>query len=254
MKRLALALSLGIATAVSSPAFAACDDPIKVGWEPWPPFQIPTESGAPNGIDPDILREIGARTGCEITFHETPWKRHLRMVANGDLHIAPAANKTAERDAYAKWTVSYMPYEAILWTDAEASSSFDSLKAYLDAGHSVGIIRGITLGEKMDALLAQPEYADQVRENKSTKINIRMIAAGRLDGLVDNATTTGYIAKQENLRDEIKPSELVVQSDDIHFMFSDTATPQETIDLFDEAIREMKADGTIQKIVGEYTN
>jgi polar amino acid transport system substrate-binding protein len=254
MRRGLLGLILA-ATTLSAPALAApCPDPVKVGWEPWPPFQIAGEEGEPKGIDPDILREIGKLTGCEITFHETPWKRHLRMVEAGKLDVAPAASKTAERDAYSKWTTSYLPYQAILWTSADDDGSYEDLEDFLKSGKSVGIIRGVSLGEEADALLEQPAYRKNVIENKSTKLNIRQIAAGRMDALIDNSATTGHLARQEGLRDKLRATDVAVQSEPIYFMFSDTSTSQETIAAFNEAIGQLKASGKIQEIVDKYTN
>ena len=241
-------------TAFATPATAAgCEKPIRVGWEAWSPFQIPAE-GEPKGIDPDILRAIEKVSGCDIEFHETPWKRNLRALETGKLDVALAASITEERDKYAKWTISYLPYSSILWTGSDDNVNYGSLEDYLDSGNNLGIIRGFSYGETTDAILENAAYSDQIQENKSAKLNLRMIAADRIDGTLGNQFTMGYFAKREGLFDAVRATDVVVQSEPIYFMFSEKSTSDATIEKFDEAIRTLKADGTIQKIVDKYTN
>ena len=230
-----------------------CPDPIKVGWEPWPPFNIPADEGVV-GIDPDIFRAVANETGCDVVFNKIPWKRHLRMIKEGEIDVAMAAAKTPERDEYAKWSEHYLPYSAILWVSSDDDQKYQSLHHFLESGKSIGFIRGSTFGEEADNLLEKEKYAKQLQPTKSTSLNIRMIAAGRLDGLIDNSLSTGYAAKQEGLRGDIKKSGVTVDASAIRYMLSEQSVPDELVKKINIAIGELKEDGKIQSIVDKYTN
>ena len=242
-----------VALSVSTAAAEVCDRPLTVGFEtPWPPFQI-KEGGEFKGIDAEIIREIGDRTGCEMNIEETPWKRQLRGAKTGEIDIVPAANKTDERDEYSLWTIDYLPYSSILWVDSKDSTNYESLEEFLMSGKSFGKIRGVTLGEKTDEMTSE-KYKDQVKENRNTELNLKMISAGRLDGVVDNALVVGYVAKQEGIRDDIRRTDVTVLSDPLYFLLSEKSMTDEIVQAFNEALKEMKSDGTIQNIVDKYTN
>lgn len=254
MRRTSLYSLVGLFFAFSATQASAevCPDPIKVGWEPWPPFNIPETAGVA-GIDPDIFRAVADEIGCEVTFKQIPWKRHLRMVKKGEIDVATGANKTTERDKYAKWSEHYLPYSAILWISPDDDQSYENLRNFLDSGKSLGFIRGSTFGEESDKILEEEKYADQLQPTKSTSLNIRMVAAGRLDGFIENALTAGYAAKQEGLRGEIKESGVTVDASAIRFMFSEKSVSDELVKKVDLAIKELKKNGKIQSIADKYT-
>jgi len=249
---LAAVMGVGLVATASVASAEICPDPIKVGWEDWPPFNIPGENEV-KGIDPDIFRDIANNIGCEVTFVEVPWKRHLRKVELGEIDVAMAAAKTPERDKYSKWSSHYLPYSAILWVSDDDSNSYRSLEHFLEEGNTVGIIRGSTYGKEADELLKKDKYKEQVKPNKSQNLNIRLITADRLDGLIDNSLTTGFVAREEGLRTEIKESGVVVDESAIRYMFSKESVSDELVAAVDKAIEKLKADGTIQAIVDKYT-
>lgn len=250
-------LSTALATAfvaltVSTASAEPCPDPIKVGWEHWPPFNI-SDGESVKGIDPDILRAVAEEAGCEVNFQEVPWKRLLRGIETGKMDLAMAANKTPERSKYAVFSDNYLPYQATLWVSSDDETTYKSLEDFLKKGNRLGAESGATFGEKADRILNMDDYKDQIKFNNSSKLNIRMLASGRLDGLLENGITAGYMAKEEGLRDKIRKTEVVPQNAHIRYMLSKKTTSEETIDALNQAIAHLKNDGTIDEIVLKYT-
>jgi polar amino acid transport system substrate-binding protein len=252
MKRSLIALA---AIMAASPALAGpvCERPISIGYEDWPPFEIPAEGGEPTGINPDIHRALAEITGCEIKWIKAPWKRVLRKVESGDLDIANTASVTEERSQYANFSTSYLDYEAILFLHSDDTASYGSLRDFMDAGESLGIALGYSYGNEADSLLAEEAYKGQVQELKSPALTTKLLAAGRIDGTIGNRYTLGYTARENGVRDDLRATNTVVQTDPVHFMFSKESVSQTVIDGFNKAIEQLKADGTIDKIVAKYT-
>ena len=251
MRFLLIALTFFLAV---PPAFAdtVCTRPLTVGYEDWAPFEAATDRG-PAGINVAIHEAIAAKTGCELVWQNRPWKRVLRNIERGKADIANTASITPERRDYARFSNPYLPYEAILFLQADDTRQYDSLQAFLDAGNTLAITRGYTYGDAADALLDRPNYADQIVVTDSHESSVRGLAFGRVDGTVGNRYTLGHTAKVNGLVRKIRATDTVVQSEPVHFMFSKESVPQKVIDAFNDAITELKTEGTIQKIVNEHT-
>ena len=252
MRKTAITL---LATLVATPGLAAevCERPLNIGHEEWAPFEFSGNGETLKGINVEIHKAIAEKTGCDITWVKSPWKRLLRQVEQGELDVANTASITEERSAYANFSTSYLSYEAVLFLGADDTAQYDSLRAFMDAGNDIAIARGYAYGDEADTLLAKDQYADQVEVMNKPELSVRMVAAGRIDGTIGNRYTLGYTAREDGVADKIRATDTVVQSDPVHFMFSKESVPQKVIDAYDEAITELKADGTIQKIVDDYT-
>lgn len=248
----ALALAGTVVPMGSAAASSPCDEPLKFGWEAWPPYQFKAD-GKLQGIDVDIARALADETGCEVEWTGLPWKRHLKMVDKGTMDAAMAGSYTKERDTYITYSEPYLPYESILWVSAENDTEYTSLVDFLDEGNALGVARGYTYGEDTDKLLKMDKYADQVTRNDKVMFNIRMAAKGRIQGTLGNRYTIAYRAKENNIRNKIRATKAVVQSSDIHIMWSEESVPQKVVDAWDNAIVKLKENGTFQEIVNKYT-
>jgi len=239
-------------TATSVGAATPCDEPLKMGWENWPPYQI-KQDGAPKGIDMDTMRAIAKETGCKIKWVESPWKRQLRSVKKGNIDAALTANYTEDRDKYGTFSEKYLDYESVLWVPSNHNGNYSSLKEFLEAGNTVGVARGFTYGDKADKLLKSGKYKDQVKQNNKVVLNIRMTAAQRVDGTIGNRYTIGYQAKQNGVRGKIRATDAIVQSSPVHILWSEKSVPKDVIKAWDKAIVKLRNDGTFQEIVDKYT-
>ena len=243
-----------LVVAYSSPVMASdvCDEPLKIGYEKFFPFEG-KENGEMVGINIDMQEKISKKIGCNIVWMESPWKRLLRSVKNGEIDIANTASINPEREKYANFSIPYLPYEAILFVGKGARNTADSLKSYLDDGHSLAIVREYDYGENTMSLLEKKEYEKQIKVTSSPELSVRIVAAGRVDATIGNRYTLSHTAQENGLRDKITATNTVVQSSPIHVMFSKKSVPQKVIDAYNAAIEDLKEDGTIQAIVDKYT-
>jgi len=249
-----LAMTATFTFAAHAASAAVCEDPLTIGWGSYPPFQIEADGGdGPKGIDADVMAEISEITGCEIEWKKRPFKRQLTEVEQGSLDAAAALAKSEDRSEYAKWGGPYVPFNSNLWVNSEVSGSFEDLEAFLDAGHKLGIVRGYEYPGKTKSILDKEAYQDQIRRHDGDETNIKLVAAGRTDGTLGNNFVLGYIAQQEGVADKVTQTDVNVFGDPAYFMFSKKSVSDETVSAINNAIAQLKEDGTIQQIVKEYT-
>jgi len=243
-----------IVLAMAAPASAqgACDRTFKVSWEPWPPYQIDQGDGPPTGIDMEMVKAVAEEVGCDVKFVELPWKRQLRQIKKGKIDLTPAANYTEKRDEFAHYSEPYLDFESILWVNAGDSEGYNSLKDFLDGGKRLGVTQGWTYGDTADKLIDMGEYQKQIDKNSKVKLNIRMTAAGRVDGTLGNRYTIAYQAKEQGVRENIRRTNAVVQSAPVHIIFSEKSVSKETVETWSDAIKKLKKNGTIEEITKEF--
>ena len=243
-----------LVVAYSSPVMASdvCDEPLKIGYEEFFPFEG-KENSEMVGINIDIQEKISRKIGCNIVWVESPWKRLLRSVENGEIDIANTASINPKREKYANFSIPYLPYEAILFVGEGSKNTANSLKSYLDEGHSLAIVREYDYGEETMSLIEKKEYKEQINVTNAPELSVRIVAAGRVDATIGNRYTLSHTAQENGVRDKITATNTVVQSSPIHFMFSKKSVPQKVIDAYNEAIVDLKAEGAIQVIVDKYT-
>jgi len=245
------AVAIGVVMFVAAAAARACPDPLRVGVTDWPPFDTPTRDGA-TGITPDILRAVAERLDCDLTFHRRPWGRLLDELRKGELDVTGAAHRTDARESYARFSKSYMPYKAVLFVDAADTDSYPKLGAFLDDGHSLAVIRGYTYGEATDELLAEPDHAGKVFEMYSADESVRALTHDRVAGMLGNPHVVRYFARKQDVGDEIRRTDAVVQNMPVHFMFSKASVSAAFVARFDDALMAVKRAGRVEAITREH--
>lgn len=247
---LVVVAGLGFAVPAAK-AEPVCPEPLIQGWEPWPPYQIARADG-PSGIDIQIVDAIAARMGCAVERREMPWSRLLDSIAAGEVDFAVQANHTEDRAEFAYYSEPYLPYQTRLIVEAGRQRNYDSLRAFLAEGNTVGIVQDYDYGETVDGLLTKPRYSDQIIEAYSVGAHVRPLVRGRVDGVVAERFVFAHEAGKAGVRDEIAITGLTVTSVQTYAIFSKESTSEATVAAFNDAMAEVKADGTFGAIIDRY--
>jgi len=245
-----LVLGAVLALGAVGPA-KACE--LRVGWQVWAPYQMPGDSG-PKGLDIALIRTVAERAGCAVAFQQVPWTRLLQDVESGDMDVALAAARNAEREGYAHFTEPYR-FERVgvmVRRDDQAIQALDSLKEMIDAGRTIGLWRDYHYGETVAKLRADPAYADGFKVIHEGRTLVRMLAAGRVDATLGDPVADVYTARQLGVADKVKPHGLTVLKTPVHFMLSQESVPASARTRLNEAIAALRADGTLEALVRDY--
>lgn len=161
-------------------AQAACTKPITVGLSDLG-YGAYQEKGETRGLMPDMLQELGRRSGCEMVFLYRPRARVLLEFSRGELDVLTSALRTPERDQSGVYLpYGYTKHDLLLREDLPLS--IDSLAEVERRPElRVGLVRGISIGAldaRIEVLIAakRVEYSSDFA-NLSAKLKAGRVQA-----------------------------------------------------------------------------
>lgn len=253
--RLGALLALLIATSWGGASAQACV--LRVGWEPYAIYTFVDEAGEVTGADIELIKAIGQEIGCELRFEELPWARVLLEIERGMLDLASSASRSAEREAYAFFSETYRQAEVAIYLRRGEGEKhrMASLAEVPRRGFRLGTIAGYYYGPEFDALMKDAAFAAQVDAAVDYPTNLRKLLHGRIDGyLVDDVGVLVAEARALGIEDKIERHPLRFPGEALHLMFSRKSVDPKQIEAVDRALRRMKADGRLRRIMDKYLN
>lgn len=234
-------------------AMAQCPDKeIRVGWEPWPPYAM-MRDGRLTGLDLDMIRLLLDEMGCSYRFIERPWKRLLLEVEQGKLDLASGASKTAERQQYGLFSHSYRTESAVLLVRRTATVTPLSLDDVVAQQFRLAITRGYYYGDDFDRLNQQPAFRALLQPSKEDRMNLKKLAAGRVDGVLADPFAAAARLREEGLTDQVRV-QMTVHANEVYFLLSRQTMSAAFVEQLDQALTKVRADGRYQEIIDQYLN
>ncbi|MDX1569210.1 MAG: transporter substrate-binding domain-containing protein [Xanthomonadales bacterium] len=235
---------------VGSAAVGQCQ--LSVGWEPWPPYQFEAEDGSISGLDGDLMNAIMAEMPCEAEWMAATWKRQLERLQSGKLGAALGASYTPARAEWGRFSEPYRQAVNHLVVTPELDGQFDSLEAFLAAGHKLGVMKDYHYGDDVMATLANAAYSAQIEPTQASEANMLKLTSGRVDGILMDAFVAANLKHEMGVEDKVAAQAIAVSTDDIYALFSKASVDAATVERFNAVLAKLKADGTIQEIIGRY--
>jgi polar amino acid transport system substrate-binding protein len=206
---------------------------------PFPPF----EKGQPpdvTGYDPDIVNGIAERLELEVTYEDTSFETIFRDTAQGKFDLAVAASTiTPERERTVDFSDPYyLTDQSLLVAEGSDIASADDL-----AGAIVGA-QDATTGETY----ANDETdAEEVRGFPEGPDAIAALQTGQVDAvIIDRPVAEDAVEQQGEV--EIAQELVTRELYGIAFAEDNDALRED----FNEALAEMKDDGTIADLYEKY--
>lgn len=214
------------------------------------PFVIHQADGHISGIDVDVIAEIAARTGLNIRIGLKPWLRLEQDFHEGNaVGCGFAYSRTAERLAYMQFTqVPLHTTEYVLFYRRDRLPEFSGLDSM--RGRTIAVNRGFRRPAAFDEALAAGQF--KLFEVTKDRQSMQMLERGRIDAVLANLDVGRYLIKQLGLSEQIVAGP-PLSSMPTFLVFS--LDPQYTayVPRFDQALRQVIADGTYQRIFERYT-
>ncbi len=210
------------------------------------------ENGEVRGIGVELVREGLRRLGYTAELSVLPWTRALQMTQDGDVDGIFCAFYSEDRAVYLKYMEEPLAYEAqMLYALPGNPVAFDGTMASLKP-YRIGILQDYYYGEAFEAAVEAGEL--KVERVTDIPTNIHKLLEGRIDVMVDHRYSMGYYLKRLGVTDEI--AELPVpfrEPAPLYLAFTKKRfIDRSLIEALDQAIRDMKKDGTYEEIVDSY--
>ena len=158
------------------------------------PYEWLDEDGQYLGIAADIMKLLEQRLGVDFKFvrANNSWAEVLDAARKGEVDMVSCLVRTPERDAYLHFSEPYLSSVAVIISEQSRGyiGSLDRL-----SGKTVAIHKGHFTDE-----LLQTNYPDiRIIHTQTIQQALQMVATGRAEAFVGDATAAGYVMKQEGL-------------------------------------------------------
>ncbi|MDI5831041.1 substrate-binding periplasmic protein [Shewanella xiamenensis] len=229
---------------------SACSNPIKVGYNDWPPYAWQDMQGVAQGLDVELLRAFAEFLGCEINFINVPAKRSHQMLKSGSLDIMMGATKTVEREEYSFFSDPYRDEVVRLFVLDENKDNV-KLERWQDI-----------FTQKLRLLVPISGWYGADYENTRERLalenllilspdvdkSVQMLTYDRADLMIGDAIAMPYIASQhQGVRlSALKP---ILDHNPIHLMLSKQSMSPLLLAQFNRAIKALTINGEIARIV-----
>lgn len=231
-------------------ASSSLPDKIIVGTNAeFPPFEFMNDSNEIDGFDVAVIKEVGKRIGCEVEMNNMEFDNLIAAMQAGNLDVI-AAGMTVTKERQEKVDFSKGYYTADQYIVVNKDSTVKKLND-LD-GKKIGV-QGGTTGD----LVASDEYddthevgvkdADVKRYNKGVDA-IMALRNGALDAVIIDSNPAQEFTKANE--DKLKCVE--DHSTQEEYAFAVKKGNEALLNAMNQALDEMKADGTFDNLVKEY--
>lgn len=199
---------------------------------------VPFAFGDPpdyDGMDMDVVHEIGRRLGLKVTIQKTPFDTIFRDVAQGRFDmVAASVLITEERKKKVDFSLPYFNADQSLMV--KKGSGITSTR--LLTGKRVGAVLGGT-GEKWAKAHL---HAQTVRSYDMVDDAFKALAAGQIDAVINDFPSSKYAVRSYKMLEVV---ESIATGEQYAFVFQIGSPLRGKVN---DALRAMKGDGTYDKI------
>ena len=205
----------------------------------FPPYEMTTDAGEFEGIDIETAQAIADKLGLELQIDDMDFDAALLSVQQGKADIVMAGvTVTDERKAVMDFSDSYATgIQSIIVPEGSDIASPDDL-----AGKKIGTQRGTT-----GYIYCSDDFGDEnVVAYDDGLTAVQALNNGQVDAVViDNAPAQEFIAANPGL----KILDTSYAEEDYAIGMAKGSSPEDAVNA---ALKELKADGTLQAIVDKY--
>jgi len=218
-------------------------------WEPYISNHLPA-----NGLAVNLVTAVFARAGYQVDMQFMPWQRVAEGLSNGDVDLSVASWYSPTRAQEALFTAPYLTNELVIVKRKLDPLNFANNQQFKDyvskKSYRLGVFKEFGYGEKFDEIapLVSLSYY------KYCKSMLRDVATKSTDiALIDRWTAKNSLINSQNIADhlEVIPTPLISRG--LHTTISLKRKDRDIIaSAFNQALKEMKDDGSYDKILAHH--
>lgn len=214
-----------------------------MNWEPYYGQNLPND-----GFFTAICRTAFQRAGYEFNVTFVPWARAVEGAKDGTYDGVMGGYYTEERTQHFLYTDVVTESEEILLSLKSSKIPFSSLRDL--APYRIGGIRGgaIEAQWKATGYLTVEEVSTYVQ-------NLEKLRENRIDAIIGDRMMWQYLlnTKHHEFRDLVEEIGPIIQATPLYLLIS-KKTPNHTtvVTDFNRALKEIKTDGSYEKIIKQY--
>jgi len=239
--------------AAAPPVVPACK--LKMGWDPWEPYQYLTPEDEVRGLEVDLLSAMAREAGCEVSFVQDNWVNLLAGIRDGSIDMLGGATRTASRETFAWFSDSYRYESFLLYIRAGESAKYadKSLKELFEKNSfRLGVTGDYLYGDMVNAMHDNDKYRALFVNVPITEVNYYNLTQGNIDGFLEDPFVAAFTIRRKGLQGQIEALPLEIHSTDVSIMFSRKSVTEATVQAFNQALKKLKENGEYDEILAKY--
>lgn len=219
---------------------------IKLASLEWEPYIGPNMKDG--GYVMEVIKEAYKRSGYTVQIDYLPWARAVKMAKDGDYdgYMPEYYSEDLKKDFLLSAPFQGGPLG--FFKKKTSKITFKKLEDLKD--YSIGVVRGYVNTAEFDA--ASYLKKDEAKDDLT---NLKKLIAGRIDLIICDKNVGNHILKTQIVQNagDVEFMEPQLEEKDLYVCITKTAPEaQKKIDDFNAALKQMKDDGTIGKIIEKH--
>lgn len=216
----------------------------------YPPYCFLNDADEADGFEVAVMKEIAARTGLTIECQITAWTSMFGQLDSGRIDtVAECITITEERLATYNFSKSYIEdsNRFIVRAGEEGSiASFEDL-----AGKKIGVAAGQNAYDQLVAIQEEYKIEFEIIPYEAST-NAYDVSIGRLDASYMNPVAGMSMSAEGDMNLAVADCPAYVSDLCAYVFLKDNVRADTIRELFNGALEEMKADGTLGKLCEEW--
>lgn len=206
----------------------------------FPPYEFTDDNGKVIGIDAEIAQAVADKLGKRLVIKDMEFDSLLTAVQGGSVDVVFAGmTVTEERKQAVNFTQSYATgIQVIIVKEGSAIKTVDDLK---------GKIIGVQTGTTGDIYCTDDYGQENVKQFNNGALAVAALNNNQVDCVViDNEPAKNFVKANPGLK--------ILETEYITEDYAAAVAKQNTelLEKINKAMDELKADGTIEKIIRKY--
>ncbi|WP_084299657.1 substrate-binding periplasmic protein [Leisingera caerulea] len=245
-------LSTGLGCVVAACLFAAAaraETVLTFCYDPYPPYTMGTGSIPSGGLKVQLLDAVTERIGgLSAVTVLLPWQRCLAQAKSGEANGILPLFKSPEREAFLAFSEPAFEQTNTFWYNRDRfPSGLKWGEGYAGVSHlRLGMVNGSVIDPRMEAAFSARNRI--IRAGDAAGL-MQMLLFGQLDLVAIDDAVGRYHVGLNGWQDRIAAAGTAVSSRTSHFGLSRASGAEAYLEEFDRAIRELKAEGEIDRIL-----
>lgn len=226
-----------------------------MGLDAWEPYQYMTVGNKVAGLDVELVQAVANGMDCKLNVVQGSWLELLTLLKEGNVDFVLGASKTDEREKFAYFSEPYRQERFQLYVRNEhANMDVADLKAFVGAGHKVGVVNEYYYGDEVAELYADENLRSMFIGAIISELNVARLLDEEIDGLLEDSFVGASLLRRKGLDKYIKPHAISQGNSDVYVMFSKASVTEQQVQQFNAGMAELRNSGLYEQIVDKYSN
>ena len=239
-------LMICIVSGTAIPVFGASEKVTVVTDNGYPPYSFGITERA-EGLYPMLIKTIFARMGITVKIIALPWEKAIKEGKEGNAAVGGIYINSERLKIF---DYSEPIFEEKLAVYVKKGKTFDFNRLSDLKGKIIGLNSGWSYGEAFDT--ARIKYHFNVVESETNEQSFHKLVRGSIDCLIADQVAASQIIRQENLSDQVERLDKLAAVDKAYVVFVKSLKKQHILEKFNQALEEMKKDGSYRKIIQDF--